>query len=59
MFQQRQRFGNGLVHVHVAEFAAAGAGKIQQVVDDLRSPERLAGNPVQQAHHLLVAAHVL
>src|SRR5438045_1874672 len=34
MFQKRDGLGNDLVHVDVAEFGAAGAGEIQQVIHD-------------------------
>ena len=41
VLQQRQRIGDNLVDINRRKLSAAGAGKIQQVVNDLRGAESL------------------
>src|SRR2546429_9106394 len=55
MFQQRQCVGNHLIHIHFAKFGAAGARKIEQVVDDFRSAEGLTRNLLQQSALLRIS----
>ncbi len=52
VLQQRQRVRDDLVQVDVAEFRGAGAREVQQVVDDLRSAERLPRDLFQQRAQL-------
>jgi len=35
MLQQRERVVNDLVEIDLCEFRAAGAGEVQQIIDDL------------------------
>ena len=59
MFQQRQRVGDHFVHIHIANLAAAGARKIQQVVYDLRGAESLPRDFLQQPGFLRIALQLL
>src|SRR5437660_4980051 len=55
VLQQRERIGDDLVDVDVGELGAAGARKIEQVVDDLGSAEGLPSDLLQQARLLRIA----
>ena len=55
----RQRVEHDAVYIYIAELSAAGAREVQQVVDDLRGPERLLDDLVQQPKPLLVALQLL
>src|SRR6202451_429291 len=59
MLQQRQRVSNDLIDVEVGKLAAAGARKIQQIVDDLRRAERLPRDLFQQPGFLRIGLQLL
>src|SRR5690348_5150181 len=55
VLEQIQRVEDDLVHIDFGELGSAGAREVQQVVDDLRSAERLARNLVEQRTFLVIA----
>src|SRR5579864_29274 len=59
MFQQGKGVADDFVDVNLGEFGAAGAGEIEQVVDDFRGAESLARDFIQQGGFALVALHLL
>src|SRR5262249_6180800 len=59
MLEQGKRFLNDLVDVNIAELGGTRARKIQQVVNDLRSPERLPRDLVRKVSQLRVAVDML
>ena len=50
---------NDFVQVNVAEFRGGGAREVQQVVDDLRGAEALAGDLLQQGGLFFIALELL
>src|SRR5581483_11173498 len=59
MLEQGQGVGDNLVDVYASKLRGAGAREIEQVVDDLRGPETLPGNLLEQAAFLRVSLQLL
>ena len=48
-----------MIQIESRELGCAGAGKVEQAVDDFRGAEGLLRDLVQQRRHPLIAAHLL
>ena len=59
MLEQRQRVGDDLVDVYLRKFGAAGSREIQQIVNNLGSPERRASNLLEQRRSRRIALQLL
>ena len=58
VLEQVKRVANDGVDVDLSEGRAAGAGEVEQAVDDLRGAEGLLGDFVEQRADAFVAAHL-
>ena len=59
VFEQRDGVAKQFVEIEAGELGAAGAGEVEQAVDDLGRTEGLLGNFFKDGGEALVVAHVL
>src|SRR5208282_107868 len=59
VLEQRQRIGDHLVQTDFRQFRARGAGKVQQIIDNLRSAERLLGDFLEHPRFLRIRLQLL